>query len=105
MMKMVPARRLVTEASWVPPSSDFSRAKMPASDAVAGWVSITATRQESSEKAARRGGYPIYQRIVKIRAPPGITGSRVPTLPPQICGAQGACFKHPRIPYHADPGQ
>src|SRR5215217_3375222 len=44
MMKMVPASRRVTEASWEPPSSARRRATTPAGEAVADCVSITATR-------------------------------------------------------------
>src|SRR5687767_1104396 len=44
MMKIVPASRRVTEASWEPPSSARRRATTPAGGAVADCVSITATR-------------------------------------------------------------
>src|SRR5262245_52613211 len=48
MMKIIAARRLVTDASLEPPSSDFARARMPAGEAVADWLSITATAGASS---------------------------------------------------------
>src|SRR5258705_4319100 len=72
MMKIVPARRFVRDASWLPPrnlpSIDRSRAVAPAGEAVADWVSITAT-VEIPEDAARRGNHPIYQPFVKNWSP------------------------------------
>src|SRR6476659_559583 len=54
MTKMVPASRLVTEASLEPPSSPRRRAITPAGGAVADCVSITATRLHPVKRAARR---------------------------------------------------
>src|SRR5262245_2088196 len=66
MMKIIAARRLVTDASLEPPSSDFTRARMPAGEVVADWLSIAATAGASSEVPRRACGHrPIYQRIVK----------------------------------------
>src|SRR4051812_36004465 len=67
MMKIVPASRLVTEASLEPPtrlpSIDRRRAVTPAGEAVAGWVSTTA--KAAIPGAAGGGDGPMYQRIVK----------------------------------------
>src|SRR5437762_14188005 len=70
MMKMVAASRLVTDASLEPPSSDFIRTRVPAGEAVADWLSITATGGIVLGMPLEACGHrPIYQRIVKIRSP------------------------------------
>src|SRR5712671_1363337 len=48
MMKIVPARRVVTEASPEPPNIDRSRAITPAGGTVADCASITATAENPS---------------------------------------------------------
>src|SRR6185437_600553 len=70
MMKMVPARRLVTEASWEPPSRPpslaRSRAKMPLGKAGADCASITATVEFLREPRTRAATLLAKQRFVKI---------------------------------------
>src|SRR5215813_3429900 len=67
MMKMVPARRRVTDASLVPPASlAFSRANGLLGTAVVGCASITATAESQSDAARVCGEAPVYQRFVKI---------------------------------------
>src|SRR3954462_124061 len=71
MMKIVPASRLVTEASPVPPTrlrtSDRTRAIGPEGEGLADSVSITATA-EHPRNTPRGGGDGFgYQLFVKIR--------------------------------------
>jgi hypothetical protein len=51
MMKIVPASRLVTEASLEPPSIDRVRAITPVGDAVVDSASIAATTEKSLRTA------------------------------------------------------
>src|SRR5947209_2233567 len=67
MMKMVPASRLVTEASLEPPSSARRRAITPAGEVVADCVSITATRMHPGNAPRGGGDGWVYQPFVKIR--------------------------------------
>src|SRR5438105_9928504 len=67
MMKIVPASRLVTEASLEPPSSARRRAITPAGEAVADCVSITATRLHPRNAPRGGGDDRMYQPFVKIR--------------------------------------
>src|SRR5213080_1633444 len=67
MMKMVPASRLVTEASLEPPSSARRRTITPAGEAVADCVSITATRLHPRNAPRGGGDDRMYQPFVKIR--------------------------------------
>src|SRR5437660_2102367 len=93
MMKIVPASRLVSEASPEPPrklrTSDRTRAIGPAGEAVADSVSITATA-EHPRNTPRGGGVASgYQLFVKIRLAGGfrtarelpIAGSDTPAAP------------------------
>src|SRR5260370_20104926 len=72
MMKIVPASRLVTDASLEParkpPSIDRSRAITPLGRAVADCASITATAGNPWGPQGC-GGNPAYQLFVKIRWP------------------------------------
>src|SRR5438874_1653218 len=79
MMKMVPASRLVTEASLEPPSSARRRTITPAGEAVADCVSITATRVHPRNAPRGGGDARMYQPFVKIRLggriPPGVVSA------------------------------
>src|SRR3982074_2618046 len=68
MMKIVPARRVVTDASAEPPNIARSRAITPAGGAVAGCASIT-TPAENPSGTVWCGHRPAYQPFVKIRSP------------------------------------
>jgi len=82
MMKMVPASRLVTDASLDPPSSKRSRRIGPACDAVAGCASIT-IRKEFRKPLRIAATVPAYQLFVKIEL--GV--APVPALPAQSARA------------------
>src|SRR3954451_16618374 len=78
MMKMVPARRFVSDASPEPPSTRpsiaRSRLKAPAGKAGVECASVTATEKPSLPLS---GGEDLdYQRIVKIRLGPMQDGQR-----------------------------
>src|SRR4051794_33609755 len=66
MMKIVPASRLVTEASLEPPSSTRRRAITLAGGAFADCVSITATRVHPRNAPRGGGDDRMYQPFVKI---------------------------------------
>src|ERR1700761_2460744 len=67
MMKMVPARRRVTDASLLPPASfAFSRANRLLGKAVVGSASITATAESQNDCRGGCGEVLVYQRFVKI---------------------------------------
>src|ERR1700681_2526686 len=67
MMKIVPARRVVTDASPEPPNIDRSRAITPAGGAVADGASRAATAENPSG-TAWCDHHPAYQPFVKIRS-------------------------------------
>src|SRR5271167_1039785 len=70
MMKMMPASRLVSEASLEPPKEVPNiariRATTPVGEVVADWASITA-KAENPRAAGGNGDAPAYQLFVKIR--------------------------------------
>src|SRR5215470_8207827 len=95
MMKMVAARRLVTEASPGSTSNAFTRAKMPAGEAV-DWLSVTATAGIVLGIAAKaRGHRPIYQRIVKNRLGGAVVPGHAKHEPQMRKRASGNLAPHP----------
>src|SRR5229473_6160335 len=73
MMKIVPASRLVRDASPEPSSIDRSRAITPAGGAVVDGASVTVTAGNPEKSAAWCGDHSAYQLFVKIR----LGGSRL----------------------------
>src|SRR5271169_90688 len=71
MMKMMPASRLVSEASLEPPKEVPSiariRATTPVGGVVADWASITAKAEILAPRGEGNGEGPAYQLFVKIR--------------------------------------
>ena len=63
-MKIVPASRLVSEASLEPPSSNRNRAIRPTDEAVAGFASMTAGEKSGRLQNCCEG--PAYQLVLKI---------------------------------------
>src|SRR5229473_3658728 len=67
MMNIVPASRLVRDASPEPSSIDRSRAITPAGGAVVDGASVTVTAGNPEKSAAWCGDHSAYQLFVKIR--------------------------------------
>ena len=77
MTKIVPASRLVTEASLEPPSNDRRRAMTPAGEAVADWVSITATSEHPRKRREAAAAFRCINDSLRLGwAPLRVPGSR-----------------------------